>query len=400
MTKETPNEPCFPDYTDSILNLSNSILKYYGIEPFHETHPGADYLLSKNFPHVVVILLDGLGMNILERNLTYRDFLRRNLYSDYSSVFPPTTTSSTTTFLSGLSPVEHGWLGWDVYFKQEDKTVCCFKNTLQRSTTPAADYHVARKYLPYKSIIDMINETGKAKANVVFPFGENGHSTLSSWVQAIKDSVNTPQKTFTYAYWENPDKELHFRGNRSNDVMKMINDLNAEMAYLCGTTKDTLFLITADHGHEDIQNIFLQEDYPEIAKMLQRPCSIEPRAISFFVKEEYKDVFAREFNDKFSKDYILFTKEEALEKKLFGPGKPNENLTGIGDFIAAAISYKTILWNKECTQFKSHHAGLRKEEMRIPLIWYGKKSKKNLGNSIFLTVIFVIVAFLFYILAL
>ncbi len=121
MTKETPNEPCFPDYTDSILNLSNSILKYYGIEPFHETHPGADYLLSKNFPHVVVILLDGLGMNILERNLTYRDFLRRNLYSDYSSVFPPTTTSSTTTFLSGLSPVEHGWLGWDVYFKQEDK---------------------------------------------------------------------------------------------------------------------------------------------------------------------------------------------------------------------------------------------------------------------------------------
>ena len=45
--------------------------------------------------------------------------------------------------------------------------------------------------------------------------------------------------------------------------------------------------------------------------MLERPCSIEPRAISFYVKDEYKDVFAREFNDKFSKDYILFTKEEA-----------------------------------------------------------------------------------------
>ncbi|MCQ2596455.1 MAG: alkaline phosphatase family protein [Treponema sp.] len=397
MLKEKNDEPCFPDYSDSILNLSNSILNYYGVKPFHETLPGADYLLSKNFPHVVLILLDGLGMNILERNLSYRDFLRRNLYSDYSSVFPPTTTASTTTVLSGLSPAEHGWLGWDVYFKQEDKNVCCFLNTIQGTEEPAADYSVARKYLPYKNIIDLINESGKAEANAIFPFGENAYSEMHDWIRAIKESVNTPKRTFTYAYWESPDYELHRQGNRSNDVMKIINDLNAEMAYLCETTKDTLFLITADHGHEDIQNIFLQEDYPEIANMLERPCSMEPRAISFFVKDEYKDQFVREFNDKFSKDYLLFTKEEALEKELFGPGKLNENSTGIGDFVAAAISYRTILWNKNCHQFKSHHAGLRKEEMRIPLIWYGKKTRKNLGSGIFLTVIGCIVLFLIYI---
>lgn len=398
MKQEINNEPCFPDYSDSILNLSNSILKFYGVQPFHETLPGADYLLSKNFPHVVLIVLDGLGMNILERNLSYRDFLRRNLYSDYSSVFPPTTTASTTTALSGLSPAEHGWLGWDVYFEQEDKTVCCFLNTLQGTKEQAADYSLAQKYFPYKNIADLINESGNAKANIIFPFGENGHPELRNWIQAIKDSVNTPKKTFTYAYWESPDYELHLQGNRSNDVMKIVTELNAEMAYLCETTKDTLFLITADHGHEDIQNVFLQEDYPEIAKMLKRPCSLEPRAISFYVKDEYKDSFAREFNDKFSRDYLLFTKEEVLEKKLFGPGKLHENITGIGDFVATAISYKTILWNKNCSQFKSHHAGLRKEEMRIPLIWYGKKTRKNLGNTIFMTVMALIVAFLVYVL--
>lgn len=397
MQKEKNDELCFPDYTDSILNLSNSILNYYGIAPYHETHAGADYLLSKNFPHVVLILLDGLGMNVLERNLSYRDFLRRNLYSDYSSVFPPTTTASTTTLLSGLSPAEHGWLGWDVYFKQEDKTVCCFQNTLQGTNEPAAEYNIARKYLPFKNIIDLINESGNAKANCIFPFGENAHSELTDWIQAIKNSVNTPNKTFTYAYWEDPDQKLHKHGKRSNDVMKIVTELNAQMAYLCSTTKDTLFLITADHGHEDIQNVFLQEDYPEIAKMLERPCSIEPRAISFFVKEEYKNSFAREFNDKFINDYLLFTKEEVLEKKLFGPGDLNENATGIGDFVAVAISHKTILWNKNCKQFKSHHAGLRKEEMRIPLIWYGKKAKKNLGSSIFFTIIACIILFILYI---
>lgn len=390
-------EPCFPDYKDSILNLSNSILNHYGIKTFHETLPGADFLLAKNFPHVVVILLDGLGMNILEQNLFYRDFLRRNLYSDYSSVFPPTTTASTTTFLSGLSPVEHGWLGWDVYFEKEDKTVCCFNNTLQGSDESAAPYSVANKYLPYKSIIDLINESGNAKANIIFPFGENGYPELRDWMNAIRNSVKTKERTFTYAYWENPDKDLHHYGTKSNDVAKMVRDLNSSLSYLCETTKDTLYLITADHGHGDIKNYFLTEDYTELANMLERPCSIEPRAISFYVKKEYKDEFADKFLKHFGQDYILFSKEEALEKMLFGPGEANENLTGIGDYIAVSVSDKTILWSKKEKQFRSHHAGLRKEEMRIPLIWYGKKSKGRLFTGLYYLFVLLITAFVLYI---
>lgn len=398
MKEPEPNEPCFPNYQDNILNLSNSILSYYGCPTFHETLPGADYLLAKNFPHVVLIVLDGMGMNILEKNLHYRDFLRRHLYSDYHAVFPPTTTASTTTLLSGLSPIEHGWLGWDVHFEQENKTVCCFTNTLQGTDTPAAEYSLAKKYLPYKNIIDMINENGKAKATAVFPFGENGHPVFEDWIDAIKKSVDTQKKTFTYAYWENPDQELHIRGSRSNDVSKLIRDLNTAMTNLCEDTKETLFLITADHGHTDITNCFLSEDYPELAEMLERPCSMEPRAISFYVKDEYKNVFAEKFNKYFGRDYILFTKEEALENNLFGFGQPNQNLTGLGDFIAAAVSYKTILWNKDCSQFRSHHAGLTEDEMRIPLIWYGKRKKKNLFTTIYFSVITAIVAFIIYVL--
>lgn len=390
-------KPCLPNYSDSILNLSNSILNYYGIQPFHETLPAADFLLAKNLPHVVVILLDGLGMNILEQNLYYRDFLRRNLYSDYSSVFPPTTTASTTSFLSGLSPIEHGWLGWDVYFEKEEKTVCCFRNTLQGTEESAADYNVVRKYLPYKNIIDLINETGNAKANAIFPFGENGYPELRNWINAIKKSVSTEEKTFTYAYWENPDAALHKLGTKSNDVTKIIRELNAELTYLCETTKDTLFIITADHGHADISTCLLPEEYPNLANMLERPCSIEPRAISFYVKDEYKSVFADEFKKYFGQDYILYTKEEVLEEKLFGPGDPNENLTGIGDFVAAAVSHKTIIWNEKDRKFKSHHAGLRKEEMRIPLIWYGKKAIKNLWIKVYYSVLAVFVAILLYI---
>lgn len=390
-------EPCYPDYEESIMNLSCSIQNYYGIEPLHKTLPQVDEILSHNHKHVVVILLDGLGMNILEDNLTYHDFLRRHLLTDYSSVFPPTTVASTTSFLSGKSPIEHGWLGWDVHFEQENKTITCFHNTLQGTTEQAAEYNIPRKYLPYKNIVEQINEAGTAKANLIFPFGPEAHSELYDWIGAIKKSISQEGKTFTYAYWENPDHLLHQLGNKDRDVEKVIRDINAALVELCENAKDTVFFITADHGHTAIQNVFLEEDYPNIFNMLERQTSIEPRAISFYVKPEYKDVFADEFNKYFGNDYVLYTKEQILKEQLFGDGEPNKNLTGIGDFVAAGISHKTILWNKKQKKFRSHHAGLTKEEMRIPLIWYETKPKKPFLFWYY-TVVGIVIFFLIYIL--
>lgn len=367
----------YPDYDNSILNLSCSILNHFGIKPKHKTLPIADYMLGKKHKHVVVILLDGLGMSILEQNLSYRDFLRRKLLVDYSSVFPPTTTASTTSFLSALSPIEHGWLGWDVYFEQEDKSVTCFFNTLQGTQKKAADFDIPGKYLPYEDIISQINNSGNGKAYGVFPFGPEAKKDLHDWCNAIKKTCKTDEKTFTYAYWENPDSLIHDKGTRSNDVTKMIRELNQTMLYLCEDLKDTIVFITADHGLTDIRNLVLTEEYPELANMLERQPCIEPRAMSFYVKPEFKEVFPREFTKYFEGKYLLMTKQEVLEQQVFGPGNPNENLTGIGDYVALAIDDTTIIWDENYPKFRGHHAGLTKNEMRIPLICNINRPKKT-----------------------
>lgn len=387
---DLPEGFVLPDYKNSILNLSCSILNHFGVKPEHPTLPEADAVLARNFKHTVVILLDGLGMNILQKHLSFRDFLPRNLLIEYSSVFPPTTTASTTTFLSGKSPIEHGWLGWDVYFEQEDKTVTCFKNTLKNTNTPAADYNIAEKYLPYENIIDQINKAGQAEANIVFPFGKEPHADLNDWINTIKKICKSEKRTFTYAYWENPDIELHHKGTNSKDITDCIEELNSKLSYLCETCKETVFFITADHGHTDILNNFLTEDYPEINDMLIRETSIEPRAISFYVKPECKNQFPRIFNDSFGSDYLLLTKEEVLKNELFGPGIPNQNLTGIGDYMAIAYKGRTLIQNKDCHQFKSHHAGLSKDEVRIPLICYQYKNE-HIGLKVLYTVIGILV---------
>ena len=113
---------------------------------------------------------------------------------------------------------------------------------------------------------------------------------------------------------------------------------------------------------------FFEENYPDFAKMLVRPVSIEQRGISFYVKDEFIPFFKERFLELFGSDYLIFSKEEVFQNKLFGPGVPNKNLTGIGDFLAPAIGTRTMFWNKKFPQFKSHHAGLTYQEMKIPLI--------------------------------
>ena len=363
-------EPCFPDYENSILNFSCSILNHYGIAVKHSTLSAADKLLEGNFKHVVVMLLDGLGVNILQKHLPPDAFLRQNLLCEYSSVFPPTTTASTTTMLSGLSPVEHGWLGWDVYFEQEDKSVTCFTNNLTGTETPAASYNVVRKYFSYNDIASQINKSGRAKAEIVFPFGPKPFAKLGDWFAEIKRQCQFDEKTFTYAYWEHPDGYLHKNGTDAGVVHRCVVGLNNRIEKLCKSLKDTIVFVTADHGHNDITRDYLVENYPEFVKMLVRRTSIEPRAISFYVKDEYKPVFADEFNRLFADDYKLFTKQQVFEQKLFGTGEPHKNLTGIGDFVAAAVGSRTLFWDKKAKPFKSHHAGMSREEMIIPLIAY------------------------------
>ena len=118
------------NYNECLTNLSCSIRRYYGLDYKHSTLDYIDKLLEQKSPeNVVVILFDGMGSRILDRVLDNDSFLIQNKYKDITSVFPTTTTAATTSVLTGLDPVEHGWLGWDMYIKPIDKTITLFLNT-------------------------------------------------------------------------------------------------------------------------------------------------------------------------------------------------------------------------------------------------------------------------------
>ncbi|MBR4914592.1 MAG: alkaline phosphatase family protein [Clostridiales bacterium] len=370
-----------PDYNNCIVNLSNSVLKAFGAETSAPTLPMADKLLEKEYKNVVVLLMDAMGISILEKHLEPDGFLRSHLAGSYSSVFPPTTVATTTSMLSGLYPNEHGWLGWDMYYPELDKNVTVFLNTDQlredengefKPLVPAADFHAGFTYTPYKNIITRINEAG-GKAYASMPFLPPFPKDLEAILTRVEDLCREPERKFIYAYWNEPDNTMHEKGPDSNEAHELVIALEKRLEKFASNLSDTLLLITADHSQIECDNYCLL-DYPEILKCLVRMPSVEPRALSFWVKDEYKDSFPDIFRNEFGDKFWILTRDEVIENKLFGIGKDHKLFSGmLGDYLAVSVSGATIfLTHKEIDMMPGGHAGLTKEELEIPLIAIAK----------------------------
>ena len=388
-----------PDYSNCLVNLSGSILKKFGAETAAETLPLADRFLAGEYKNVVLLLLDAMGMSILEKHLEKDGFFRSHTVGAFDSVYPPTTVAATTSVLSGLYPNEHGWLGWDVYYPQIGKNVTVFTNTEQvrekegavptaegpdgkpkwakdslEEILPAAEYNVGFRYTPYRNILEKIRDAG-GNAFAAMPFMPPWPQSMEAILERIETLCGEPGRKFIYAYWNEPDLTMHRTGTESAETHAMVTGLEKMVQKTVSGLSDTLFLVTADHGHVDSRNCCLA-DYPEIRDCLVRQPSFEPRTLNLFVRDECREAFPEIFNRYFGDSFLLLTREEVLSERLFGTGKNREGLEEmIGDYVALAVADRTIFnTHLEAQEMPGVHAGLTREEISVPLIVIEKKN--------------------------
>ena len=356
---------------NSLVNLSNSILKHFEAESFHESIPAIDNLL-KGHKKIVAVLFDGMGQNIVRKHLKEDSFIRTHYVTTINSTFPPTTAAATTAFLTGKYPIETGWLAWAEYFKDYDRNIILFKNTDYNTEEKIDGDSIADKYFPTTKIFELIKKAGTPAFNISrFPIQENGPKRLlTTGVKMLNKTLKENDSCFIYFYWDSPDREMHDTGIDSWTTRYQVNKAQRFMKKVVKNNPDTLFILLADHGHVNVEFLDIC-DHEDIYSLLSKKITLEKRTPSFFVKEgrlnEFKSLFIKYYGEHFE----LFTKQEAFDIKLFGEGIAAKGVSEVvGDFIAISKDKYGLLASKELKYlgaFKGHHAGGTKEERLIDI---------------------------------
>ncbi len=367
------NKIQFPNYDESILSITTSVLKNYNYNSDYKSLPELDAALAKNYKNVVLMIFDGMGVSVLKKHLNENDFLRKHTKKDISSVCPCTTTAATSTFYSGLPPICHGWLGWSPYFKEHNAVIELFRNNEYYTQKPAMVSPVA-DMIKYEHIFNKIKKStnGQVKTTEVFPpFRENGVKNLDEMCERIINICSKPEKQFVLTYWTEPDSTSHKLGPHAPKVKSLVLDINDKIQELTEQLEDTIIIISADHSHIDSGKFIFLTEHPKFLECLDKPLSLDDRCYAFFVKKEMENDFISYFEKNFSEQFILMSSNEALECNLFGKGVPHKKaLDFIGDYIVLAKGEYALRQSPSSpdTDIKGSHSGITKDEMIVPLI--------------------------------
>lgn len=365
-----------PDFFRNIINISATLAEFLNCPNDKPTLPALQKELEKGYKNVVFLILDGLGMHPVEKNLASDSFLRRNIKQAITSVFPSTTTNATTTYLTNKYPMEHGWFGWSLYFEELKRAVDIFPCRDSFTEEPVDKAYIKRA-LPVEPYYKKA-KSGYATNVVVPEYWDNDYenryvwNSISEMFNYIETICKKAGKQFVYAYCSEPDSTMHRYGVSSSEARRVINELNDGIEALYAELTDTLFIISADHGQIDVGGqIKLYED-EELTAMLEWPQFLEARAAAFKVKEDCREKFEEVFNRKYGEDFELFAVEKLIEDNYFGGNFKGEHAKRLGDYIAVGTTDKILQLTPLSHPFKGHHTSLT-EEMEVPLIFIGKK---------------------------
>ncbi|MDC7222654.1 MAG: alkaline phosphatase family protein [Spirochaetales bacterium] len=392
------------DYSRSTLNMIASVLGNFGGTSPHPGLAELDRMTEEPYDHIILMVFDGMGQSFVERYAGELSLPDRVQNIPLSTVFPPTTAAAMTSLYTGLSPREHGYLGWSLWFEElEERYINILPGTDSRTNRavygsprdiydimPLPSFNQKLKDLPEDLALYFISP--RAYLNNRYNLAACGPAKMVPYrrfkdmIRATAASVkkNREGRSYTLVYNPEPDKFLHPQGVDTGHLRDFMTLLGEQLRKLISRIEgsNTLLLVTADHGMTDVDHYHLIHEGDELDSLLIRPPFPEARVLSFHVKEGQKGLFRERFESVMGEDFLLLEGEEFLREGWLGPDLPGTTAHGrldklIGDYMAIARGGKGIKYvpkgSKTPSLFKAHHAGMTREERDVPLLVYSAR---------------------------
>jgi hypothetical protein len=366
--------------------------------------------LPSHYNKVILFFIDAFGWRFFERYQDKYPILQKladhGVISKLTSQFPSTTAAHVTTMNTGLSVGQHGLYEWNYYEPTLDAVIqpllYSYAGETVRETLVTAGVD-PRSLFPHENIHQLLSKSGIAshvyqssdyaassygevvmKGSTIHPFASLGQAFTELASQVLAD-----EKGFYYFYFGAIDTIGHKYGPDSPEFEKQVGEFLVALEKLFtdqlqGKLKNTLFLMTADHGqvNSDPEHCFyINKELPEIVPMLQtlkngKPiiAAGSPRDFFLHVKPEYIEKVVATLSSALKGRAEVYLVSRLIEEKFFGPKPLSEIfLSRVGNVVILPYANQSVWWFEEGVFWQKHighHGGLTPEEMETILYAY------------------------------
>jgi hypothetical protein len=334
---------------------------------------------------VVVVLVDGMGWHLLPALAADAPLLASVLagdagrLSELACTFPSTTPTSLASLCTGVTPGEHGILGFTVKLPGSDRVL----NHIFWRDDPAA-----AQWQPVPTWFERIRQAG-VDARAVLPAAFLGSGLTEAayrgaqlcaanhdddYAQLVADQLRAAPG-LVYAYIADVDTAAHLFGVDSPEWHAAAVRVDALLTRLVeALPTDAALLITADHGGLNVpahKRIDLDAD-PRLSAGV-RAVAGDPRVRYLHTEPGVASDVVAAWSELLTGRAEVRSRDDAVAAGLFGPVRP-EHLPRIGDVVVTCTGDAAVLATghepPEVAHLVGFHGAATAAEMAIPLVGF------------------------------
>jgi len=325
---------------------------------------------------VVVLLIDGLGWNLLDSHRELAPTLVAMAGGPISAVFPTTTPVGLGSFGTGLLPGAHGLVGASFWLPESDEVL----NPLHWGSDP---YPVAVQ--PEPTVFEAVQRAGFSMATVspeayrtsgltraVLRGGSYlGADDAGARITQVRSFLAQSGPGFVYVYWFELDRIGHEFGVDSSQWRAALGRAESlVVGLLSELPPGTSLVVTADHGMVDCpaESRVSVDDHPELMSGV-RHLTGDPRARHVYAERGAAHEVLLSWRAILGDDFTVLSRVEVEESGLLG--EVDAALAGrIGDVLVISRGSRMIASSSDATvsQLIGQHGALTGDEVLIPAL--------------------------------